>query len=44
MTKRNFLHMVIDYFEKNRPAPETELVYSNPFELIVARNIICTVH
>ncbi|MFN8241721.1 MAG: endonuclease III [Bacteroidales bacterium] len=36
MTKRELFALVIDYFEKNRPAPETELVYSDPFELIVA--------
>jgi endonuclease-3 len=26
----------IEYFKENQPAPETELVYSDPFELLVA--------
>lgn len=27
---------VVDYFEKNMPVAETELAYSNPYELLVA--------
>jgi len=36
MTKKERYKLTIDYFLKNRPVAETELVYSDPFELIVA--------
>ena len=36
MTKRERYRVVIDYFLKNRPVAETELVYKDPYELIVA--------
>jgi endonuclease-3 len=36
MTKRERYRHTIDYFLENRPVAETELVYSNPYELIVA--------
>lgn len=36
MTRKELYHFVIDYFEKNTPEPETELVYTNPYELLVA--------
>jgi endonuclease-3 len=30
-----YLHF-LEYFQKNQPAPETELHYSNPYELLIA--------
>lgn len=36
MTKKERFKKVIDYFSKHRPAAETELIYMNPYELIVA--------
>jgi endonuclease III len=36
MTLRERYEGVIDYFTVNMPAPETELEYTDPFELIVA--------
>jgi endonuclease-3 len=36
MTKAERYKHVLDYFEKNVPIAETELHYSNPFELLVA--------
>ncbi len=27
---------VLDYFQREQPAPETELMYANPYELVVA--------
>lgn len=36
MTKKERYRLTIEYFLKNRPVAETELVYSNPYELIVA--------
>jgi len=36
MTKRERYRAVIDYFLENRPVAETELVYKDPYELIVA--------
>jgi len=36
MTKKERYQFVIDYFQKNSPAPETELMYDNPYELLVA--------
>lgn len=36
MRKRERFEQVIDYFEKNMPVAETELIYKEPFELIVA--------
>lgn len=36
MTKQERYKAVLDYFEKHHPTAETELVYSNPYELIVA--------
>ncbi len=36
MTKQERYEAVLDYFEKHHPTAETELVYSNPYELIVA--------
>jgi endonuclease-3 len=36
MTKKERYAFVLDYFQKNVPNAETELAYSNPYELIVA--------
>ena len=36
MTLKERYQKTIEYFQKNNPTPETELGYSNPFELIVA--------
>ena len=36
MTKKERFEKIIDYFKKKMPVAETELNYSNPFELIVA--------
>lgn len=36
MTRPERYTKVFEYFEKNVPLPETELRYSNPFELLVA--------
>ncbi len=36
MTKKERFQYIIDYFSVHQPAPETELAYTNPYELIVA--------
>jgi endonuclease-3 len=36
MTKKERYHFVINYFEKNNPDAETELIYDNPYELLVS--------
>jgi endonuclease III len=36
MTKKNRYQFVINYFETNAPDAETELLYDNPFQLLVA--------
>jgi endonuclease III len=36
MTRKERYRFVIDYFEKNVPEAETELVYDNPYQLLVA--------
>lgn len=36
MTKKERYEKFLDYFSKHSPEPETELVYSNPYELLVA--------
>ncbi len=36
MTKKERYHFVIDYFLQHTPNAETELVYNNPFQLLVA--------
>lgn len=36
MTIKERYNYVVDYFSKHRPVAETELVYSNPYELLVA--------
>lgn len=36
MTKQERYKAILSYFEKNHPHAETELLYSNPYELIVA--------
>ena len=36
MNKKELYQKVIDYFEKTMPEVETELNYSNPFQLLVA--------
>ena len=36
MTKKELYTIAIQYFQEHIPLPETELFYSNPFELLVA--------
>jgi endonuclease-3 len=36
MTKKERYQFVIDYFDKNMPVAETELIYVSPYELLVA--------
>lgn len=36
MTKKQRYQFVIDYFSAHMPEPETELVYDNPYQLLVA--------
>jgi endonuclease-3 len=36
MTSRQRYQFVIDYFEKHNPDPETELIYDDPYQLLVA--------
>ena len=36
MRKQELYNLVIDFFQKTMPVAETELHYSNPFELLVA--------
>src|SRR6188508_2888709 len=36
MTGRQRYQFVIDYFEKHNPEAETELIYDDPYELLVA--------
>ncbi len=36
MTRKERFHFVLDYFQKNVPTAETELLYDNPFQLLVA--------
>jgi len=36
MTRKERFRFVIDYFQKHNPSAETELLYDNPFELLVA--------
>ncbi|MEI2711066.1 MAG: hypothetical protein V9E96_18915 [Chitinophagaceae bacterium] len=36
MTKKERYRFVIDYFQEHVPVAETELLYDNPFQLLVA--------
>lgn len=36
MTKKERYQFIIEYFQKHRPDAETELIYNNPYELLVA--------
>ena len=36
MTKKERYHFVIEYFQQNMPVAETELMYDNPYQLLVA--------
>jgi len=36
MTKKERYRFIIDFFEKNIPDAETELIYDNPYQLLVA--------
>lgn len=36
MTKKDRYQYVIDYFQEHLPDPETELLYDNPFQLLVS--------
>jgi endonuclease-3 len=44
MTKKERYQIVLDYFEKNIPNAQTELQYTNPFQLLVAVSLsaLCT--
>jgi endonuclease-3 len=36
MTKKERYRFIIDYFQRHSPEPETELMYDNPYQLLVA--------
>ena len=36
MTKKKRFEYILDYFSKNIPDPETELIYDSPYQLLVA--------
>ena len=36
MTRKERYRFVIDYFEQHAPDAETELIYDNPYELLVS--------
>jgi len=36
MTKKQRFDFVLDYFSKNQPLAETELIYATPYQLVVA--------
>jgi endonuclease-3 len=36
MTRKERYQLFIDYFSKNAPTAETELIYNNPYELLIA--------
>ncbi|MBI2273543.1 MAG: endonuclease III [Bacteroidetes bacterium] len=36
MTKKERYRLILDYFQQNVPDAETELIYDNPFQLLVA--------
>jgi len=36
MTRKERFRFVIDYFQRHNPSAETELIFDNPFELLVA--------
>ena len=36
MNKKELFEKIIEYFSKSMPKPETELLYKNPFQLLVA--------
>lgn len=36
MTRKQRYQFIIDYFEKHNPEAETELIYDNPYQLLVA--------
>jgi endonuclease-3 len=36
MKRKERYEVIIDYFQKNIPEAETELLYDNPFQLLVA--------
>ena len=36
MTRKERFRLVIEYFQQHNPSAETELVYANPFQLLVA--------
>ena len=36
MTRKERFRFVIDYFQQHNPAAETELIYDNPYQLLVA--------
>ena len=36
MTRKERFRFVIDYFQQHNPSAETELIYDNPYQLLVA--------
>ena len=36
MTRKERYQLFLDYFSKNAPTAETELIYNNPYELLIA--------
>ena len=36
MTKKQKYQYIIEYFQQNMPEAETELIYDNPYQLLVA--------
>ena len=36
MTRKERFRFIIEYFQQHNPSAETELVYANPFQLLVA--------
>ena len=44
MNKITRYKKVIEWFEQNMPVANSELIYQNPYELIVARDFVCAMH
>ena len=41
MTRKERYQFIIDYFQKHSPDAETELVYVDPFQLLVSVSGLC---
>ena len=44
MRKKELYQKVIEYFQTAMPVAETELHYSNPFELLIAVILLSLIH